>query len=46
MDDQVNLPVKREDRDAFKKMAVDRKKSMKALFHEWVSKWREWEKFK
>ena len=42
MDDQVNLPVKREDRDAFKKMAVDRKKSMKGLFHDWVL---QWEKF-
>jgi hypothetical protein len=46
MNDQVNLPVNREDRDAFKKMAVDKQKSMKDLFHEWILKWREWEKFK
>jgi hypothetical protein len=41
MDDQVNLPVNRGDRNTFKKMAADKDKSMKDLFHEWILKCKE-----
>jgi hypothetical protein len=38
MKEQMNLPVDKDDHDAFKVEAMKQNKTMKALFHEWVKK--------